>query len=37
MKIVDGSLNFFKNGIDVVYESIGGETFDTCVNRYVSN
>jgi hypothetical protein len=25
----------FQDGIDVVYESIGGEVFDTCVNRYV--
>ena len=24
---------FFQNGVDVVYESIGGEIFDICVNR----
>ena len=31
------SLRFFlclQRGIDVAYESIGGEVFETCLNRY---
>ena len=29
--------NVFQAGVDVVYETVGGEMFDTCVKRYVTS
>ena len=29
--------NVFQDGVDVVYETVGGDMFDTCVKRYVTS